>query len=165
MTLAVRSVLGSSVEVPGEEAAFRLKRPIDDRDPHDEGNGPRLTTVMKVEQKRANKLLGPETADDKVRNKEDLGCQLLEQSVSPSINRGHSGRREKRQNRLETLGRGLRAKEDFLRVTQETAIGIGTSGKSKWDSVRCIIFCLARALSGRWSWASLGVVLFESNLS
>jgi hypothetical protein len=91
MALAVDSVLGSSVVVYGEEAAFRLKRPIDDRDPYDGGNGPRLTTVMKVEQKRANKLLGPETADDRVRNKEDLGRQLLEQSVRPSINRGHSG--------------------------------------------------------------------------
>lgn len=91
MALAVDSVLGSSVEVSGEEAAFRLKRPIDDRDPCDGGNGPRLTTVVKVEQKRANKLLGPETADDRVRNKEDLGRRLLEQSVRPSINRGHSG--------------------------------------------------------------------------
>jgi hypothetical protein len=91
MTLAVDSVLGSSVEVSGEKAAFRLKRPIDDRDPYDGGNGPRPTTVMKVEQRRANKLLGTETADDRVRNKEDQGHQLLEQSVSPSINRGHSG--------------------------------------------------------------------------
>jgi hypothetical protein len=37
MTLAVDSVLGSSVEVSGKEAAFRLKRPIDDRDLHDGG--------------------------------------------------------------------------------------------------------------------------------
>lgn len=87
MTLAVDSVLGSSVEVSGEEAAFRLKRPIDDRDPYDGGNGTRLTTVMKVEQKRASKLLGPETADDRIRNKEDQGRQFLQQSVSPSINR------------------------------------------------------------------------------
>jgi len=77
MTLAVDSVLGSSVEVSGEEAAFRLKRPIDDRDPYDRENGPRPTTVMKVEQKRANKLLAPENADDRVRNKEDPRRQLL----------------------------------------------------------------------------------------
>jgi hypothetical protein len=92
IALTVDSVLGSSVvEASGEEATFRLKRPIDDRDPYDGGNAPRLTTVMKVEQKRANKLLGFKTADDKARNKKDLGRQLLEQSVSLSINRGRSG--------------------------------------------------------------------------
>ena len=49
MALVVDSVLGSTVEVSGEEAAFRLKRPIDDCDPVRWGSGPRLMTVMKVE--------------------------------------------------------------------------------------------------------------------
>ena len=33
MALVVDSVLGSTVEVSGEEAVFLLKRPIDDRGP------------------------------------------------------------------------------------------------------------------------------------
>jgi hypothetical protein len=38
MPLVVDSVLGSTVEVSGEEAVFRLKRPINDRGPvHDRG--------------------------------------------------------------------------------------------------------------------------------
>jgi hypothetical protein len=73
MALAVDSGLGASFKVSGEEAAFRLKRPIEDRDSYDGGIGPRLTTVMKVEQKRANNLLGHETADHRGRNKEDSG--------------------------------------------------------------------------------------------
>ena len=72
MALVVDLVLGSSVEVSGEEATFRLKRPIDDRDPYDEGrDGPRLTTAMMVEQKRANKLLSHETVDGRGWNEED----------------------------------------------------------------------------------------------
>jgi hypothetical protein len=50
-------------------------------------------------------------------------------------------------------------------MTQETAIGVGTSEGASGTQCDASFFCLARALSGRCSWASLGVVLFESNLS
>jgi hypothetical protein len=54
MALVVDSVLGSTVEVSGEEAVFLLKRPIDDRGLRTMGeargeNRPRLTTVVKIE--------------------------------------------------------------------------------------------------------------------
>jgi hypothetical protein len=59
MTLAVDSVLGSSVEVSGEEAAFRLKRPIDDRDPYDEGNGPRTDDGNEGRAEACEQIIGP----------------------------------------------------------------------------------------------------------
>jgi len=130
------------------------------------GMGPRLTTVMKVEQKRANKLLGPETADDRVRNKEDPGRQLLEQPVSPSINRRHSGwMREKGQKCFEDIGTGFASKETLRMATRGRAIGIATSERASGTQCHASFFRLARASSGRCSWASLGVVLFESNSS
>ena len=50
-------------------------------------------------------------------------------------------------------------------MTQETAIGVGTSEGASGTQCAASFFRLARALSGRCSWASLGVVFFESNLS
>lgn len=50
-------------------------------------------------------------------------------------------------------------------MTQETAIGIRTPERASGTQCNASFFRLARALSGRCSWASLGVVLFESNLS
>jgi len=92
MTLAVDSVLGSSVEVSGEEAAFRLKRPIDDRDPYDEENGTKTDdgNEGRAEVLRTNcRPRRLRTTEFGIKNTQGVNCS--NKSVSPSINRGHSG--------------------------------------------------------------------------
>jgi len=118
MTLAVDLGLGSSVEVSGEEAAFRLKRPIDDRDPYDGGNGPKLTTVMKVEQKRANKIARPRGCG---RQSSELTKPRasIPRTVCQPINQIEVTPDDERKGKSAWRGRGLRVKEDFTNDTRD----------------------------------------------
>ena len=56
-------------------------------------------------------------------------------------------------------GDGVCEQRKTLRMTQETAIGIGTSEEASGTQCDASFFRLARALSGWCSWASLGIVL------
>jgi hypothetical protein len=65
----------------------------------------------------------------------------------------------------EILGQGLRAKEDFMNDTRRRPLALELRREQVGLSVMHHFSLGSCILSGWWSWASLGVVLFESNLS
>jgi hypothetical protein len=135
MTLAVDSVLGSSVEVSGEEAAFRLKRPIDDRDPYDGENG---TKTDDGNEGRAE-VLRTNCRPWRLRTTE-FGIRRPKASIAPTSLSAHQSievtpdGEGKGKKRLETLGRVSRAKEDFTNDPRD-GHWRWNFGRSKWDSV------------------------------